>query len=890
MAAEPPDREYPPSLDVAALIGLTLPASEDPFVAGWLATRLGEISNRLDSIVRAVPLNATIPPWARVGEAGALWTVRGYRALFPVYDAVGLPRSVRVRRIIAGEGPKTVPPAGYNTGGLVLANAAAVEVLRTGVADRPITIAEGEPAFLAWCVAQEGPGLPVFGIWNGAWDGRLAARIPRGATVRIATDHDTAGDKYAEQIARSLPGRTLLRWSGADADEVFLAGGARALADLPWESIAEGTEPVPEPAEETPGGIKRLRKLIEEISDAADNKGKRAILSSFYPDAGGIGEIGELLAADDPTAIGLLAALKTHLSYADAREFTSFLNKAVQAIRKEERAERVQAARAERAAQTSTQARAMREEVGVFYDGICRSYPEHGKRPRIVLGTNMRQIALDSLGALRGAGCELYAHAGNLVQIQRYGDPDKPIASFRNVPAEAFRAALNGSGCYVTQRRDHEGGLVEYEEIPPRWIPDILGELSPLPFPVIEGMSTIPIVRPDGKIHTAPGYDPVTRLYHVADPTCTPVLKVDPTLDDAEVAADYLLDVFRDFHWTHPEIGPGIVLSAILSIVGRHLIRGPVPMYAVSANTPGTGKTTLVDAITMIAYGKMLPRTSWPKEEDEQDKRVGSFAIDGIPLVLLDNLERPLGGQSLDQALTSEQIAVRVLGSSRITQVPMRIVWFATGNNLQIHGDLARRLIVAYLTADRERPELRDDFEYDLYQHIPANRDRILGAALTILQAWVRCGMPKQAPPLRSFESWSKYARDPAIWLGCGNAADAQQVVREEADEALDRLREFLAAWRAYYGTEGQKIREVVAEFNAPTGGSNDTAGQRDGRARLGSVLREVAGEKTGSRISSSFLGYYCRKYKERRMGGLAIYKVGGDDKHGSQWAVRDAD
>jgi len=70
-----------------------------------------------------------------------------------------------------------------------------------------LIVAEGEPDFLTyathWSAAvAEAPA--VMGIWSGAWTETIAARIPDGTRVRIATHNDPAGHRYAARIACSL--------------------------------------------------------------------------------------------------------------------------------------------------------------------------------------------------------------------------------------------------------------------------------------------------------------------------------------------------------------------------------------------------------------------------------------------------------------------------------------------------------------------------------------------------------------------------------------------------------------------------------------------------------------------------------------------------------------
>ena len=75
-----------------------------------------------------------------------------------MFNRLGVLRSLRARRVVAGEGPKNLAPAGFFTGGLVMADALGRKLLATG--QRPeswpatvplrIVVAEGEPDFLTW--------------------------------------------------------------------------------------------------------------------------------------------------------------------------------------------------------------------------------------------------------------------------------------------------------------------------------------------------------------------------------------------------------------------------------------------------------------------------------------------------------------------------------------------------------------------------------------------------------------------------------------------------------------------------------------------------------------------------------------------------------------------
>ena len=70
-----------------------------------------------------------------------------------------------------------------------------------------------------------------------------------------------------------------------------------------------------------------------------------------------------------------------------------------------------------------------------------------------------------------------------------------------------------------------------------------------------------------------------------------------------------------------------------------------------------------------------------PSRREELRKRITSLAAEGEHMVLLDNLAGPVGNDVLDAALTSDHWKDRVLGSNRVYNGPLHVVWFGTGNN-----------------------------------------------------------------------------------------------------------------------------------------------------------------------------------------------------------------
>src|ERR1051325_5093654 len=77
-------------------------------------------------------------------------------------------------------------------------------------------------------------------------------------------------------------------------------------------------------------------------------------------------------------------------------------------------------------------------------------------------------------------------------------------------------------------------------------------------------------------------------------------------------------------------------------------------------------------------------------------------------IVLIDNINRPLGSGALDTALTGTAWSERILGKSEKIDLQLLTIWYATGNNVTFKGDAARRCLHVRPDSVLEKPEYRD--------------------------------------------------------------------------------------------------------------------------------------------------------------------------------------
>ncbi len=201
-----------------------------------------------------------------------------------------------------------------------------------------------------------------------------------------------------------------------------------------------------------------------------------------------------------------------------------------------------------------------------------------------------------------------------------------------------------------------------------------------------------------------------------------------------------------------------VALSAILTACIRRSLP-TAPLHAFTAPVMGSGKSKLVDIATVVASGREAAVIAQGKTEEETEKRLGAMLLAGDPVIAIDNCEAPLGGDFLCQMLTQPVVRARILGRSEAPELPANAMVTATGNNLVLIGDMARRALLCQLDPQCERPELRV-FADDPVQLVQADRGKYLTAALTVLRAFQVAGLPKQCDPLGSFHDWSRRVRD----------------------------------------------------------------------------------------------------------------------------------
>lgn len=397
----------------------------------------------------------------------------------------------------------------------------------------------------------------------------------------------------------------------------------------------------------------------------------------------------------------------------------------------------------------------------------------------------------------------------------------------------------------------------------------------------LRGVSDSPLLRPDGSIWQTKGYDDRTGfLYEPTGPF--PQLPKTISLEEAQEALKSLQEVVRDFRFAAPE-HEAAWLAALLTVLARTAFVGPSPLFLLDANVRGSGKTLAALCIALIALGYEMPVSGYVHDAVEMAKKISSCALAGDRVVLFDNLDGPFGDAATDRALTSTSWKDRALGTNENLSLPLFTVWLATGNNVAVAADTARRIIHIRLEVMEEKPEERTGFLHpDLLAWVKENRPRLLVAALAILQGYFQAGCPQQTlTPFGSFEGWSKIVRQAVVWVGLPDPCLTRTNFSAAADQSREVLVDLMAAWRRY---DPQNHGLVVAEL-LPSLYAKDLNSQSEVSVTLRAAVEAFVGLQVGRTPTARQLGNKLKSHRRRTIGGI-FFDTGQKCKSGVPWRL----
>lgn len=473
------------------------------------------------------------------------------------------------------------------------------------------------------------------------------------------------------------------------------------------------------------------------------------------------------------------------------------------------------------------------------------SEPSSDSLPEIVITTSQAVVVDLAEDALLNAG-NVYQRGRMLVHVVR----DRSVADWMRCPdgmpvvaglkPEHLRERIGKAARWLRISKQNH---LESAMVPP-WVPKTLLERDSWSFPILSGVSNTPILRIDGTIHDRPGYDPKSRMIYDPAGERWPAIQAEPTADDAGHALRDLAEPFCDFPFV-ADSDRSAMIAFVLSVLARSAIDGNVPLFGISANTPGSGKGLGVEVCSIIATGEKASHMTPVNDDNEMRKRLFAIAIAAPRLANIDNVDGDLGCASLDAALTASSISDRVLGASEVRSIPLTTVFSATGNNLTYRGDLARRVVPVEIDPGVENPEDRTNFRHpNLEAYVRMNRPRLVVAALTLLRAFILAGKPSHGQPSKgSFGAWDRLIRGAIMWSGGADPLGGVERLRQRGDASIERISALLVAWEAAFGQLEVTVAEAIRR-------ASEGSELRDAMNAFGAKDRAINAQLLGTRLS----------------------------------------
>jgi hypothetical protein len=483
----------------------------------------------------------------------------------------------------------------------------------------------------------------------------------------------------------------------------------------------------------------------------------------------------------------------------------------------------------------------------------------------VVADGRLARIVEDSERLLIAKGMPIYQRGRELVRPVRH---DRPTADedlrrqpgsvvIQPVGRHALRMMMARAANWVTLRLD---GCYTPTD-PPLQYADALLDVRPLRFPRLLGVAGSPVMRADGTVAQAEGYDPATELLLDFGGVTFPPVPDAPTRDDALCALGLLKRPFRAYEF-EDRASASVVYSAMLTTAISRVVPA-VPGHVFDASTAGYGKSKIADCVSLLATGTRAAVMSQGKNPEEDEKRIGAALRGGDPLIAVDNIEQPIAGDKLCSAITQATVSLRILGQSLNVELPSRTMFLFTGNNVRVHADMCRRVLRCRIGGDHERPDKRQ-FDFDPVKEVEAQRTELVVAALAVLRAYVAAGRPRRdLPPIGSFEDWN-VVREALVWLDEEDPELTREEVMED-DEEREDMQCLLLAIRAAMRDQPFTVAEL-----------------RDAAKNHHGLIAALSCDPGVGRAVSARL----KKLQGRVLGGFVLRVVREDGKRGHTYRV----
>ncbi len=505
------------------------------------------------------------------------------------------------------------------------------------------------------------------------------------------------------------------------------------------------------------------------------------------------------------------------------------------------------------------------------------------ERPVIQITTDEHLVIDEVIEAFKGSE-KLFRSNNYLAEVIKPDEEEEVETILRQAGSPYIRqvsqARLQDLICSTCQFEKYHAREDEWLPAhPPAWL--VAGVEARGRWPKMNrlvGVGDSPVFLPDGDVPLVAGYHKKSGLYVSNGVNITIPKKL--TIDDAVKAQKHVMGILDEFPFCTPAHAAGW-FCALLTTLARFAFLGPSPITFIEASQMGSGKSLLVDIISMIAFGRIAARSSYSPDDEEMRKKITTIVRSGDRMILFDNIENGalLKSSALDRAATAESWEDRILGTNISFRGPIYTVFYLSGNNLTIGGDLSRRIVHVRLEPQIERPELVTDWKIpSILSYVKEHRSEILSSIFTALRAYHEAGRPDMGlSGWGSFDAWSALPRSATVYAGLADPGDSREGLAEMADTTRQAGASFVR--ELYVVMEGRAMtsKEIL-----------DACGHTWGakRATLKSALEECCNAREGQPLTPKLVGNALKRLRGRIFGGLVLVPFDKAHDNVLRWKV----
>jgi hypothetical protein len=502
-------------------------------------------------------------------------------------------------------------------------------------------------------------------------------------------------------------------------------------------------------------------------------------------------------------------------------------------------------------------------------------------KPQVIInGRHLNEVTTDAMNAVLGANDppQIFVRTGAMARVVL--DEDE-VPEIQRLSEAALRGRMDRVAEFVRVNKDKESESVVPANPPKIMVEDAMA-LGRWELPPIEAIVETPILRPDGTIFEEEGYDQQTRLYyHPAPGFEMPEVPEHPSQAEVDQALAAICEAIGEFPFAD-EASAANARGMLLTPIIRQAVQGCVPLALIDKPQMGTGGSLFAEVASYIGIGRHAEMLGQPAHEDEWRKQITAKLDAGASMVTIDNVDDPLTSSNLSRALTARTWTDRRLGRSEEITLAQRATWLATGNNIELGGDIARRCYWVRMDAKQSKPWEREGFKHpNLMAWVESHRGELVHALLTIARSWYAAGCPKDAslPRLGSFEGWAETVGGMLAHAGISGFLSNLDELYESADSETEEWTGFLETWQSQLGGKSLTAKALAEEWIL-----------KDGEFKTALPADLATALDNGTANFSRALGNALKKIAGRRHGerGLYVHKH-GTYRHAVKWKVSES-